>query len=844
MSGLINFKSANEIVAEEIAAAEEKEAKSDENSELFESQLAGYIRSVWETNRDAKQDVYKRLLECLRSRKGEYSDSEKSQISQMGGADPIYLKLTGTKCRAAASWVRDILLPIKDRPWELDPTPIPELPEDVLESTSRSVMMQIQQMAEQGMNLGVNDQVEFALMVKKKVLDQLTYISEEALKNVERKIEDIMVEGGYRKAMEEFVEDFVTYPFAVIKGPYYQTKTFLKWVNGKPVPRQENLLCWRRVSPFDIFYAPHASTIQDGDLIERVRFTRHKLHQLIGQKGYKDSEIRRVLQKHGSVGLQDWIWENWERERLESNSTYFLSDKDTIDGLHFWGYVSGEDLLSWGYNPEEVKDPQKMYPVDAILVDKCVIRAVINDNPMGHRPYHSACWDAVPGSLVGVGLPEQMQDHQRMVNATARALATNMSIGAGPQVAILTDMLANGEDITSIYPLKIWQMKSSLTGNSGKPVEFFQPEIKAQELIAVLNQFEQKADDVTNVPRYSYGNEKVGGAGSTATGLSMLMNSAAKGIRRAIANIDLNIIQPTVYQTFIEVMMNNPDPTFRGDCKVVAKGSAAVLIKEQMHENHKEFLQITTNEFDIGIMKKKGRARLLANIADNLGIDPLVLPTDEELVLEEQQAAALAQKQAEAEIMAQQAQAQAAVAPEGGVSPEQEAAMEQQAQALEQAEAAVELKDKMVQKQAADVQAEVKKLKQLQKQLEDQMAKLALEHINLDKRKAEMEVDTQKQVAEIEKAKIGLEMEAEELKALANKVKLISATKEEETEKEGKDSEKAESKEATAAVTKAIEQAMSQVAKALESNKGNKEITIKRDKDGKLAGATIKQESK
>lgn len=827
MNGLIGFKSAETLQHE---AALKEDSLRNEYGQALESNLASHIRKVWESNRLAKWDIFQRLLFCLRARKGVYSDSELQQIKALNGSDPVYLKLTGTKSRAAASWIRDIVLPIKDKPWGLEPTPIPELPDDVKQKAVMAIMEQIQGMMEEGMELTPEQMDEFTDMVKKKTLDQMNVIAEERVNNAEKKIEDIMVDGSFKKAMEDFIEDFVTYPFAVLKGPYYQTKTFLKWEGGRPVPSHEAVLCWRRVSPFDVYFSPYASNIQDGDLIERVRYSKSQLYDLIGLEGYNEEKIREVLEQHSMERLRDWIWENFEKEKLESNSNYLMSEKDTIDGLHFWGQAKGQDLIDWGYKGK-IDDPLKMYPVDAILIGKSVIRAEINQNPMGHRPYHSACWDSVPGSLVGIGLPEQMEDHQKIVNATARALTTNLSIASGPQAVVLTDMLASGEDFTSIYPMKIWQMKSSITGNSGKPVEFFTPDSNADQLINILTAFEQKADDVTNVPRYSYGNEKIGGAGSTATGLSMLMNSAAKGIRRAIANIDLNILQPTIYQTYVEIMMKDPDPDIKGDVKVIASGSAAILIKEQMLENNKEFLQITTNEYDMAIMGKRGRARLLAEIAEKLSIDKLVLPSDEELAAQEQAEQQRVQEAHEAELMAAQQQAQ----PQPGeIPPEQLAALEQQAQAVEQAEQQVQMKDKIVQKQAAEVQTEVKRLQQLQKQVEDQMAKIAAQKVAL-------ELETEKSLAKIEKAQIGIEIEAEKLKALASKVQLISASKEEETDKEGKASEKKEAAAASEQTNKAVVQALAQVAEALKASKtsGPKKISIERDDKGKIQGATI-----
>jgi len=817
-----------------MAAAKEKEAAEKETQSLNEqtgSNLASHIRTVWETNRNARDSVNTRLLECLRARKGEYSPGQLAQITANGGADPVFLKLTGTKCRAAVAWLRDILLPIQDKPWEIEPTPVPTLPEDIMGSVAQSTFDQMTQMIQQGVQLSPEDQYKFTHMVKDKVLAEIQELANKSADNIELKIEDAMAEGGWSKALEEFLEDFVTYPFAVIKGPYYQTKRVLKWVNGVAVPTTEVVLCWRRVSPFDLYYSPYARTIQDGDLIERLRYTQGTLHDLIGMEGYSEQHIRAALTDYAYKGLNTYLWSDFERDYLESSSTYFKSDRTTIDALHYWGFVRGQDLIDWGYTGK-IDDPLKMYPVDAILVGDHVIRAEINKNPLQQRPYHSACWDAIPGSLVGVALPEQMSDHQKIVNATARSLTTNLSIASGPQVSILTDMIAEGESITNVYPMKVWQMKSSLTGNSGKPIEFFQPEIIADQLLMVMQRFEEKADDVTNVPRYSYGNEKVGGAGSTYGGLSLLMNSAAKGIRRAIANIDLNIIQPTVYQSFLHIMTKNPDPNIRGDIKIVARGSVAVLIKEQQQANQKEFLQITSNPLDIEIVGKKTRAEILRQIADGMNLDLSTMPTPEELELAEMQEKALMQEQQKAEIAAAQGQGGGAEMQQQAMEIEQQAAqVEQQAQQVQQSEAQVQQQAKAVGTQMKALETEGKKLKQFEKQIEDQLAQIASEKIALD-------LQTKQSLADIEKAKLALQSEAAKLKALADKVNLIQESKKDEMA--AKEPEKVKDVESNQPVIdKAIGEALSKLADVMKASGTPKSIKIERDANNKIVGATV-----
>ena len=56
----------------------------------------------------------------------------------------------------------------------------------------------------------------------------------------------------------------------------------------------------------------------------------------------------------------------------------------------------------------------------------------------------------------------------------------------------------------------------------------------------VYAEWEQRADDATGVPRYTYGNGVQAGAGDTASGLAMLMNNAAKGLMSVICTVPLS----------------------------------------------------------------------------------------------------------------------------------------------------------------------------------------------------------------------------------------------------------------------------------------------------------------
>lgn len=644
--GLVKAKGNTQLLIEEQEAAQQSDL--DQTQANADFGFVGHLRGAWSKHRRYKLDIERRLVACLRARRGEYSAVEISQMVANGGADPVYLKLTGTKTRAASSWVRDIILPVGEKPWSLDPTTLPDLPEPVKMAAQREAGLKVMELVQQGTLTNPQEIMEFLEKVKDESQLIINKQAKEAAVRMEEKIADQMEEGEWNEAIEEIIEDFVTYPTAFLKGPYYRYKDSLEWdTDGKPKVERKATMCWSRVSPFDMYPAPNAKNLTNFDLFERIKFVPETLYNYIGIKGYREDQIREVLEHHRHSRLKDWLWVDFERQKLEGQTTFLYLEDGLIDALHFYGKVKGDMLIDWGVETKNPLDPQKPYEVDAILIGNNIIRAVVNEDPIPLRPYQYACWDSVPGAIWGIALPEQMEDHQRIVNACARSLCANMALASGPQALVLTDLLAPGEDVTSIYPMKIWQSVAPTTGATVKPVDFFQPSMNAEPLLKVLETFEQKADDVTNVPRYSYGNQNVGGAGNTASGLSMLMNSAAKGIRRAVASLDATMIRPSVYKAFLLNMLNDPDPSIKGDCKVVPRGSTALLIKDQLQIRIQTFLQQTANPVDSQILGIKGRAALLRESIKLLDL-PIkgIIPSDDDLDLMEKKQAAM-QAQAE-----------------------------------------------------------------------------------------------------------------------------------------------------------------------------------------------------
>ena len=646
------------------------ETKPQELTLVQESALCGHIRRAWDRNKLFKQKVALRLLKCLRARRGVYSPGEIATLMEHGGLNFVWVDLTETKCRAASAWIREVLMPIGDRPWMIDPSPMPDLPQErktsiVQEAMSHAQQAMIQQ-SQQGGGVMSREQfkahaAEIGDQIKDEISKAYKKVASAAAERMSDRIEDEMLQGGWERAINDLIEDFVTYPAAVLEGPIYTRKRELGWGAGwKPVVDEKPRMSWRRVDIFDVFPSPYAIDCQAGDFIVRRRYTRRELFDCIGVEDYREDEIRKALEAYTGGHLESWLWTEAERQRLQQDTMYtWLAPSGIIDGLHYWGSVPGWKLLTWGVRLEEGEDidPHNEYEVDAIIIGPYVVRCAINRDPLKRRPYWKACYDSVPGAFWGRSIPDLAETCQKMANAAACALADNMGMASGPMVWAHTDRFANGETSVDVFPWRVWQLKSDPTQGVNPGVGFFQPDNNADSLAKQIENWEIKADDATGIPRYTYGNERVAGAADTYSGLSMLMNNAAKGLRRAIGDLDVGVIEPTVYGTFVNLMIYDPDTSIKADCVIRARGAAAILVREAQSQARLQALQLTANPIDMQVLGVKGRAALLRNAfkALDLPVDDVV-PTDEEI--DQQQQAAQQAQQAAAQQALQQAQQQ------------------------------------------------------------------------------------------------------------------------------------------------------------------------------------------
>lgn len=605
-------------------------------------QLAGYIRrefEIYRNHRNSQSGWNERLMVAMRTMNGQYDSSKLAEIKRFGGSQSFIL-LTAQKCRGASSLLRDIYLG-PDRPWALRAPASPNVPDDILQKIDVVIQGEGQAIQQQ---TGQPAPPADLLDKKRKLIEAAEEVAkkraEEQTDEAEDKIEDILRVGHFYVALAEFLVDLPVFPFGVLKGPVVKVFPEVTWPKaqpgqpaGAPTVERKPRLYWYRVSPFDFWFTPGVSDIENANTIERHRITRADINDMLDLPGYNQENLYTILEQYGRGGLYDnWDTTDSERAVLESRENPAWNRSALINMMEFNGNVQGAMLKEYGL---EVDDELRDYHVQVWVIGSYVIKAQLSPSPRTRHPYFITSFEKVPGTPVGNGLTDILSDIQDNANSTIRALVNNMSMASGPQVVVNDDRLSADENGEEIFPWKRWHVRSdpiSTNSAANKPIEFFQPQSHAQEMFAVFKEWSALADDISAIPKYIEGGNAGSGAGRTASGLAMLMGNASKILQTVSANVDRDVLEQALLQLFDLILLTDPTGTLTGDEQVTVLGVNVVIQKETMRQRQVEFLTATNNPTDLKIMGITGRASVLRPVAKNLGLEgDEIVPTDEKI---------------------------------------------------------------------------------------------------------------------------------------------------------------------------------------------------------------------
>ncbi len=244
-----------------------------------------------------------------------------------------------------------------------------------------------------------------------------------------------------------------------------------------------------------------------------------------------------------------------------------------------------------------------------------VIRLVLNPFKPARIPYYAVPYELNPYSLFGVGVAENMDDTQTLMNGFMRMAVDNGVLSGNLVFEIDETNLVPGQDM-SVYPGKVFRRQGGAPGQSLFGTKF--PNVTGENLM-MFDKARQLADEATGMPSFSHGQTGVTGVGRTASGISMLMNAAAGGIKTVIKNVDDYLLRPMGEAFFSFNMQFDFDPSIKGDLEVKARGTESLMANEVRSQRLMQFLQVASSPALTPFAKFP---YIIREIAKSMDLDP------------------------------------------------------------------------------------------------------------------------------------------------------------------------------------------------------------------------------
>lgn len=406
-----------------------------------------------------------------------------------------------------------------------------------------------------------------------------------AAKKMEKTIQDQLEECGASKHLRSSVFEAALFGTLVAKGPMALDKEYPKWDDkGKYTPLIKTVPTLSHVSVWNFYPDPDAANMDQAEyVVERHKMSRRDLKDLLRRPHFVDSAINSAIE-----GGPDYQREYWENVIDDAESH---SDIERWEVLEYWGYIPAELLREKGLKVDKAFKDEDVVSANIWVCQNEVLRAVLNPFTPERIPYFAAPFEINPYSFFGIGVAENMEDTQLLMNGFMRMAVDNAALSGNLVFELDETNLVPGQDL-EIYPGKVFRRQAGAPGQAIFATEF--PNVSNQNL-QLFDKARVLADESTGLPSYSYGQTGIQGVGRTASGISMLMNAANGSIRTVVKNIDDYFLGPLGRSFFAFNMQFNFDKEIKGDLEVSARGTESLMAGEVKSQRLMQFLGLVSN---------------------------------------------------------------------------------------------------------------------------------------------------------------------------------------------------------------------------------------------------------
>ena len=439
-----------------------------------------------------------------------------------------------------------------------------------------------------------------------------------AARQLNKLIEDQLDESNANVILRNAIFESCLLGTGIIKGPFTFNKTLHRYNlsgNGNAreyapefvkVPRIEFCSVW------DFYPDPNARSMDECEyVIHRHRLNRQQFKDLINRPFFNREKILECLEMGGNYTKQ-----SWETDLELENNTYGDIEKYRYEVLEYWGTVDAFTAREYGLEIDEAIEDTTDIQVNIWTVRGKVIRIVENPFKPFRIPYQAFNYEKNPYQFFGIGVPENMDDAQAIMNGHARMAIDNLALAGNLVFDIDESALVNNQSM-EVFPGKIFKRQAGVPGQAIYGIKF--PNT-APENMQMFDKFRQLADESTGIPSYSHGQTGVQSMTRTASGMSMLMGAASLNIKTVIKNIDDSLIKPLGESMFQwNMQFYEGELPIIGDFEIKATGSSSLMRKEVRSQRLTMFLQTIQNPQIAPFVRI---SEVIKELAYSLDLDP------------------------------------------------------------------------------------------------------------------------------------------------------------------------------------------------------------------------------
>jgi hypothetical protein len=569
------------------------------NSDKSAGGIVSYIEERFRKAETARETEETRWIRAYRNYRGlygpdvQFTETEKSRV---------FVKVTKTKVLAAFGQMSEVLFGGNKFPITIDPTTLPDGVEESVHIETNDEVKQAEKAAgiepllpgetvqEYRERLGsLQRELEPVEDIRPGPGSTPTQVTFEpalvAAKKMEKKIHDQLEESHAKKHLRAATFECALFGTGVMKGPFAVDKEYPRWdTEGNYDPLIKTVPMVSQTSIWNFYPDPDANNMEEAEYcIERHKMSRSELRKLTQRPYFRKNEINIAI-SHGPNYIKEW----WEQVMEDGTQE---SNVERYEVLEFWGNVDREVLERHGVEiPKELRKKDSI-SVNVWVCNGRVLRLVMNPFTPAIIPFYVVPYEINPYSMWGVGVADNMDDTQTLMNGFMRMAVDNAALSGNLLIEVDETNLVPGQDL-SVYPGKVFRRQGGAPGQAIFGTKF--PNV-SNENMQMFDKARVLADESTGFPSFAHGQTGVSGVGRTASGISMLMSAANGSIRTVVKNIDDYLLAPLGKALFSFNMQFDFDPEIKGDLEVKAAGTESLMANEVHSQRLMQFLGVVSN---------------------------------------------------------------------------------------------------------------------------------------------------------------------------------------------------------------------------------------------------------